>query len=91
MVAQDAWDLLAEEAPWDPENVQLARFCRTLSREGAGVMAGAATGVERAPVAPRARSRRAGDATIIFAESNMGELNAGIVVLAWGDKLFDVQ
>lgn len=26
IVAHEAWDLLAEEAPCDPENVQLARF-----------------------------------------------------------------
>lgn len=88
MVAHDAWDLLADEAPWDPENVQLARFCRTLSREGAGVTAGAATGVERAPVAPRAMTRSAGDVTNMLPNRGARKRDG---VLAWEDKLFDVQ
>ena len=52
IVAQEAWEALAAAAPLEPENVQVARF----SREGAAVMAGAATGEATAEAtrAPRA-------------------------------------
>jgi hypothetical protein len=71
IVAHDAWDLLAEEAPADPENVQLARFCRAWSREGPGVTAGAATGFESAPVPAKATRRAEDRDTILFQEGEM--------------------
>ncbi len=83
MVAHDAWDLLADEAPFDPEKVQLARFCRALSREGAGVTAGAATrgsatGLESTWLAPSATRRRADDTGVILLAKGVRNLAIGV-------------
>lgn len=58
MVEQEVLDLLAEEAPADPEKVQVvARFFRSL-RSGAAVGSGAAAGAATArAAAPRRRAR----------------------------------
>ena len=68
MVAQEACDALAEEAPLDPENVQLARFSRALPRAGAGVTAGA--GLARTRLAPKAARSKAEDVIILSTSTN---------------------
>ena len=59
MVEHDACDLLADDAPFEPEKVQVvALFARAAAGSGGGVMAGAgwATG-EAITNAPKAASR----------------------------------
>ena len=55
MVEQDFWDLLAEDAPFAPEKVQLVALL-TSPASGAGVIAGSAIG-EAIAEAARATSR----------------------------------
>ena len=58
MVEQEVLDLLAEEAPPDPENVQVvARLLRSGAAVGSGTGAGAASAKEVAP-STRARESR---------------------------------
>lgn len=43
MVEHDAWDLLADAAPLEPEKVQLVALLATTPGSGAGVISGPGT------------------------------------------------
>jgi hypothetical protein len=72
IVEQDVLDLLADEAPFDPENVQVvARLARAIS--GAAVGSGAAAGA--ATVSAAAPSTRARERRTIFVLFSAGTMN----------------
>jgi hypothetical protein len=63
MVEQDFWDLLALDAPEEPENVQLVAL---LARLGASVIAGSATGVPMTLPARAAKTKGANSFVIVL-------------------------
>lgn len=63
MVEQDFWDLLALDAPEEPENVQLVALLAIL---GASVMIGSATGVPTTPAAIAAKRKGTNSLVIVL-------------------------